>query len=69
LTLVFLSCQTSPAPVAPEPLKIDWPVFPDPTGRVSMDGDRVVMDADYWLAVARYAIDVDACIGLVEASR
>jgi hypothetical protein len=34
-----------------------------------LDDGRVAMDADYWLAIARYAIDIEAGIQLVEAGQ
>jgi hypothetical protein len=48
---------------------IDWPAFPDPTGHVKLADGVVSMSAEYWLAVTRYVIEVEAGIDTVEAYR
>lgn len=44
---------------APVEIPIDWPTFPDPTGRVALSGDTVTMSLGYWLEVTRYVIAVN----------
>ena len=76
LTVVLTSCQTSPPEVVtvveyrdrPMP-EINWPVLPDPAGRVKSQGDTVTMPLAYWLDLTRYIIDVEAGIELYEAGR
>lgn len=63
LALLLTSCASSPEivteTIAPPP--IEWPYFPDPSDRVTVHDDgTVTMDADYWVAIAEYAIDVNA---------
>lgn len=58
-----------PKPVTPPAIEIVWPEFPDPTGKVTLDGETVTMPADYWLAVAQYVVDMEAARKLVEAGR
>ena len=68
-----MSCQTSPVNVVEyrsRPLPdIVWPTLPDPKGVVKESGELVTMPQAYWLALARYVIDVEAGIDLVEAYR
>lgn len=53
--------------VVPE---VDWPPFPDPQGNVSALPDgRVAMTLEYWRAVARYVVDVEAGIAKLEAMK
>lgn len=54
------SCQSVPEPVPVVRPVVVFPVFPDPAGRVTMEGGVVSMPLDYWLAIARYKLDVDA---------
>ena len=65
--LLWTCCTTSPASLPLPPL--DWPTFPDPVGRVTLVDETVTMPLDYWLAVARYAVDADAVRQIVEAWR
>jgi hypothetical protein len=58
------------------PPEVSWPDFPDPqgsVGRLSEDtfvpAGVVVMKMDYWLALARYVVDVDAIKEIIEAWR
>lgn len=66
--LLWTCCTTSPV-VGPSLPPLDWPTFPDPVGRVTLAGETVTMPLDYWLAVARYAVDADAVRQIVEAWR
>jgi len=73
LAVLLTSCQTSPVAVVTEnpPLPaIDWPVFPDPTGEAEQLPDgRVIVSPEWWFALARYAIHVEANIDLIEEYR
>ena len=61
-------CRTCPDPVKPSPVKIDWLVFPDPTGLVTVSPDRktVMMPTAYWLQIAQYVIDTESGITIYE---
>ena len=68
-SLVLLTCcRTCPEPVKPAPVKIDWPIFPDPKGlvTVSPDGKTVMMPTEYWLQIAQYVIDTESVITIYE---
>ena len=75
LTFPLTSCQTSPenpAPAVniPAPLAVSWPELPDPVGKVARLPDgRVALPAEYWMALSKYIIDVEAGIEIVEAYR
>lgn len=64
-----MSCMTYP--VKPEPPRVDisWPSFPDPAGLITEKDGVVSMPADYWLAMARYIVDVEAAHEKYEAER
>ena len=72
LLLLWGCCTTSPVAISPP--KISWPGFPDPTGSVGILSEdtvvpkgAVVMKLDYWLAVARYAVDVETVRKIIAA--
>jgi len=71
LMVALASCRTLPsADARPDLPVIAWPAFPDPDGKVHrLDDGRVVMSTEYWLAITRYVIDVEAGIAEVEAWR
>lgn len=46
---------------------VEWPTFPDPAGQVTLAEGVVSMPLDYWLAVARYAVEVERVRGVLEA--
>lgn len=46
---------------------IDWPIFPDPKGKVTSDGERVSMSLDFWLKIARYVVGVESGIEILQA--
>jgi hypothetical protein len=64
LAVVFAlcGCRSLPEPVKPLAVVIEWPNFPDPTGKVSTVDGVTTMPAEYWLAVAQYVIDAEAGI-------
>lgn len=53
--------QTKPLPA------IDWPAFPDIKGQVTSDGERVSMNLDFWLKIARYVVGVESGIEILQA--
>ena len=66
LTLLSVSCQTSPKSIPEIPINLDWPAPPDPKGKVirleeprMMPAGTVVMPLDYWLALSRYIVDAE----------
>lgn len=61
LLSLFLSCQSVPPPVVERvrPVVV-FPEFPAPDCRVTESGGVVSMPLEYWLAIVRYKIDVDA---------
>lgn len=75
LALLLTSCASSPETVtvvetvAPPP--ITFPTFPYPDGfvTVSDDGETVILDTEYWIQIAEYAIDVNAAQRQYEAFR
>lgn len=74
LTLTLLVALTSCVTRPPVVVKVDlpaitWPLFPDPAGLVTKQGDIVSMPLSYWLSMTRYVIDVEAGIAEVEAAR
>lgn len=74
LTILSTSCRTFPEKIVeyrnrPIP-SVAWPTFPDPKGIVARNADgTVVMPTEYWLAVTRYVIDVEAGIEKIEEYR
>ena len=65
LLLLWGCCTTSPA--APALPTLEWPTFPDPPASVVLANGVVSMPLDYWLAVARYAVDVEAVRKIIAA--
>ncbi len=73
--LLWGCCTTSQVPASPLPA-VNWPAYPDPQGNVGLlkedtivPAGVVVMKLDYWLAIARYVVDVDAARKIIEAYR
>jgi len=66
LLLLWGCCTTSPV-VCPDPPPVQWPTWPDPVGKASLADGVVSMPLDYWLAVARYAVDVEAVRKIIAA--
>ncbi len=64
--LLSISCRTTPTPAVE--IAIDWPVFPNPRGVVSLDDGIVSMPLDYWLLVTGYEISVREVRGRIEAA-
>ncbi len=70
LIALLISCQTKPAKIEPVEIEIEFPVFPDPAGRVFLaPSGMVYMELDYWLKIAEYKIEVDRTEELYKAGR
>ncbi len=67
LTLLSACCTTSPV-VGPSLPALEWPAFPAPDGVTLADG-VVSMPLDYWLGIARYAVDVERVREIIDAWR
>jgi len=69
--LLWTSCKTWPPAPSPEQTpSVSWPIFPDPTGQVEKLPDgRVAVTFDLWLALTRYAVDVEAVREVLDVDR
>lgn len=68
LLLLSISCQTRPATVEPVSVEINFPVFPNPAGNVTLHPDGTVsMPLEYWLKIAEYKLEVDTAESLYQA--
>jgi len=65
--MLLSGCCTTPPATTNLP-KVNWPTWPNPVGVVSFDESTgaVSMPLDYWLAIARYQVDVDAARKLLQ---
>lgn len=60
--MLFASCSSTPAATI-EPLAlVEFPVFPNPIGRVSFDDatNTVLVPLDFWGDILEYKLQVDA---------
>jgi hypothetical protein len=66
LALLLTSCRSSPEVVTVTqtvpPPAIEFPLFPDPAGFVeySEDGLTVLVDSEFWIQIAEFAIDAES---------
>ena len=65
LTTLLISCATRDAPKLPE---LHFPVFPNPD-IVSQSSNSITLTKDWYIALARYVIDVRAVKEKYEALR
>lgn len=63
LTLLLISCQSSPEVVTETETVVPpltFPTPPDPAGFVTVKGEQVIVEIEWWTQLAEYMIDVDA---------
>lgn len=65
LVLALAGCKTVPAPRPSPVVKITWPTFPSPAGKVTIKDGMVTMSAEYWLEIYGYVVDVEAGIEML----
>jgi len=60
---LLISCQSSPEVVTETETVVpplEFPTPPDPQGFVTVEGEEVIVDIEWWVQLAEYMVDVDA---------